>query len=111
LKEKSKKQANGYTIRTDRELNIFLTTLREQTKAKSIKELIRVMLKCPELPSFIFDYYRKTAFEITKETREAYEAEHGIKKIGMVKATYVKRKPKPKTLVLPKNSDIDVRYE
>lgn len=105
--KKNIKKVNGYSIRTDRQLNNFLTSLKFQTGARSIRELLHVMLKCPQLPSYVFDHFAKTSFEINKETKKAYEKQHNIKKIGMVKVPYVKPKGN-KILEIPKDSDLEV---
>jgi len=91
MKGEDKKSPNGFTVRTDKQLNNFLRSLKRQTGAPSIKALIEVMLRCPQLPSYVFDHFAKTSFEIDDATKKAYETENRVSPSGTYKAIYIKK--------------------
>ena len=72
----------------------------------SLNALIGDIIKKEDLLSYLIDLHPDRAFNLTKEQIEQYETENKIVPIGTIVATYLK--PKRKTLILPKDSDIEV---
>ena len=77
-----KKKPNGYSIRSSEKLNNFLDSLKRRTGAKNIAQLIWVMSQHPDMPNYLFDQFRDTAFEFTLEQKRQYEKENKVEPSG-----------------------------
>lgn len=80
-----KGKKNGYSIGSDKQLNEKLNVLVRMLGANSIRQVLNVMLECPELNDFLFDRFRATAFNFSPEQKQAYEKEHKIEASGLKK--------------------------
>jgi len=95
------KQKDGM-LRAKPRTKKFMMDLKIKTNANSLDELLWVILKCPQVPQYVFDFYRKS-FDLTPQQIEAYKKQHKIAPIGLIKAEY---KGKGRTLVLDKDLDV-----
>jgi len=85
------KQKDGM-LRVKPRTKKFLLDLKIKTNANSLDQLLWVIFQCPQVPDFVFDFYRDRAFDLTPQQIEAYESENQIKPIGTIVAEYPERK-------------------
>lgn len=86
---KKVKQKDGM-LRVKPRTKKFMLGLKRKTNANSLDELLWVILQCPQVPQFVFDFYRKS-FDLTPQQKKQYEKENKVIPSGTYKAIYIKK--------------------
>ena len=79
------KEKDGF-IRVKHQTKIVLEMIKRNcgSDCSCFDELINVILKCPQLPNFVYDYYQRTSFQLSLAERKRYEKQNKIDPSGLI---------------------------
>lgn len=107
MEKKEKDGRSTLTIKNRVLRKLFL--YKRAVGYKSLSDLIEDMMAKEDLLSYLVDLHPDTSFDLTPQQKKQYETEHNIRPIGVVEATYLKPKVKPrsnKILIVPKDIEV-----